>query len=129
MNEVDTGARVDMMFRAFSDRTRLRILHVLLNGEMCVGDIVSILVLPQSRVSRHLAYLRKAGLVNVRKSGAWSYYSLGVADSPFHKKILSCISECFSEVPELQADEARAAKLKETGSCCPNESFQRKRCA
>ena len=129
MNKVDTGARVDMMFRAFSDRTRLRILHVLLNGEMCVGDIVSILVLPQPRVSRHLAYLRKAELVEVRKAGIWSYYSLTQADSPFHKKILGCISECFSEVPELQADDARAAKLKENGSCCPIDPRQQKRCA
>ncbi|MDH3717737.1 MAG: metalloregulator ArsR/SmtB family transcription factor [Planctomycetota bacterium] len=129
MNHADSGARVDMMFRAFSDRTRLRILHALLNGEMCVGDIVSILALPQPRVSRHLAYLRKSGLVNVRKSGLWSYYSLAVAESSFHEKILSCISECFSEVPELQADDVRAAKLKKAGSCCPHKPRQARRSA
>ena len=63
------------MFRAFSDRTRLRILHVLQDGELCVGDIVEILQVPQPRISRHLAYLRKAQLVLVRKSGLWSHYS------------------------------------------------------
>jgi len=66
----------DLMFRAFSDRTRLRILHVLQGGELCVGDIVEILQAPQPRISRHLAYLRKANLVLVRKSGLWSHYSL-----------------------------------------------------
>ena len=54
--------RVDLMFRAFSDRNRLRILHLLQGGEMCVGDIVDILQVPQPRVSRHLAYLPSRGL-------------------------------------------------------------------
>jgi ArsR family transcriptional regulator len=70
---------IDLMFRAFSDRTRLRILHVLKDGELCVGDIVEMLQAPQPRISRHLAYLRKAKLVVVRKSGQWSHYSLAVA--------------------------------------------------
>ena len=64
------------MFRAFSDRTRLRILSLLRRREFCVGDIVEILQVPQPRISRHLAYLRKAELVTVRKAGLWSYYSL-----------------------------------------------------
>lgn len=51
-------AAADSMFRAFSDRTRLRILHVLQGGELCVGDIVEILQAPQPRISRHLARLR-----------------------------------------------------------------------
>ena len=76
----------DSMFRAFSDRTRLRILHVLLGGELCVGDIVEILQAPQPRISRHLAYLRKAKLVMVRKSGLWSHYSLAPAKTPFHRE-------------------------------------------
>jgi ArsR family transcriptional regulator len=56
------------MFRAFSDRNRLRILHLLQDGEMCVGDIVNVLQVPQPRVSRHLAYLRRAGLVVVQSA-------------------------------------------------------------
>lgn len=109
----------DSMFRAFSDRTRLRILHVLQGGELCVGDIVEILQAPQPRVSRHLAYLRKAGLVTVRKSGLWSHYSLASAKTPFHRKLLECLAKCFGEVPELQADSARAAKIRKSGGCCP----------
>jgi ArsR family transcriptional regulator len=110
----------DSMFRAFSDRTRLRILHVLQGGELCVGDIVEILQAPQPRISRHLAYLRKAKLVTVRKSGLWSHYRLATAKTPFHKKLLECLAKCFVEVPELQADSARAAKLRKAGGCCPN---------
>lgn len=111
---------VDLMFRAFSDRTRLRILHVLQGGELCVGDIVEILQAPQPRISRHLAYLRKANLVIVRKSGLWSHYALASAKSPFHRKLLECLAKCFVEVPELQVDLARAAKIRESGGCCPS---------
>ena len=110
---------IDLMFRAFSDRTRLRILHVLHGGELCVGDIVEILQAPQPRISRHLAYLRKANLVLVRKSGLWSHYGLAPAKTPFHRKLLECLAKCFGEVPELQADSVRAAKIRKSGGCCP----------
>ena len=109
----------DLMFRAFSDRTRLRILHVLQGGELCVGDVVEILRAPQPRISRHLAYLRRANLVVVRKSGLWSHYSLAPARTAFHRKLLECLAKCFGEVPELQADGARAAKIRKSGGCCP----------
>ena len=51
---------VDRMFRAFSDRTRLRILHLLRGGELCVCDLVAVIDVPQPKISRHLAYLRRA---------------------------------------------------------------------
>ena len=119
MQQTEVSSGVDLMFRAFSDRTRLRILHVLQGGELCVGDMVEILLAPQPRVSRHLAYLRKASLVTVRKSGLWSHYSLAPAKTPFHRKLLECLASSFGEVPELQADSARAAKIRESGGCCP----------
>ena len=119
MNQTTSCESVDRMFRAFSDRTRLRILHLLGGGELCVGDIVEILQVPQPRASRHLAYLRKADLVVVRKSGLWSYYSLAPAETPFHKKLLECLTKCFRDVPELQADRAGAARVKKAGGCCP----------
>jgi ArsR family transcriptional regulator, arsenate/arsenite/antimonite-responsive transcriptional repressor len=118
--ETESQDTVDVMFRAFSDRTRLRILHVLRGGELCVGDIVASLCAPQPRISRHLAYLRKARLVLVRKSGLWSHYSLAPAKTPFQRKLLECLGKCFTEVPELQADEARAAKVRDSGGCCPS---------
>jgi ArsR family transcriptional regulator len=113
--QVETS--VDTMFRAFSDRTRLRILRLLLDGEMCVCDLVSILETDQPRVSQHLAYLRSAGLVVVRKQGLWSIYSLAVPKSPFHVKLLDCLANCFAEVPELQADQQRAAEVASRGRC------------
>jgi ArsR family transcriptional regulator len=116
---METRNRVDLMFRAFSDRTRLRILHLLKHREHCVGDLVSILRVPQPTASRHLAYLRRAGLVVVRKAGQWSYYSLATADGPFHRNLLHCIGSCFADVPELRADAERAAKVKTAGGCCP----------
>jgi ArsR family transcriptional regulator len=108
------------MFRAFSDRTRLRILHLLLGAELCVGDIVEILQIPQPRVSRHLAHLRGAKLVEARKSGLWSFYSLTEARSPFQNKLLECLANCYADVPELKADALRAKKIKKEGGCCPS---------
>jgi leucyl-tRNA synthetase len=63
--------------------------------------------------------MRKAGLVDVRRSGLWKHYSLTSAKSSFHRKLLECLEKCFGEVPELQADEARAAKIRKSGGCCP----------
>jgi ArsR family transcriptional regulator, arsenate/arsenite/antimonite-responsive transcriptional repressor len=117
---IETQDSVDAMFRAFSDRTRLRILHVLRRGEMCVGDIVDSLQAPQPRISRHLAYLRKARLVVARKSGLWCHYSLAPVKTTFHRKLLECLENCFGGVPEIQADTARAARIRKSGGCCPS---------
>jgi ArsR family transcriptional regulator len=112
------------MFRAFSDRTRLRILHLLLvDGEMCVGDLVSVLRVGQPSVSRHLAYLRKAGLVAVRKTKMWRYNSLAPSTTSFHAKLLECLAYCCEEVPEIQRDRTRARKVRERGGCCPDSTI------
>ena len=111
-------SRVDVMFRAFSDRTRLRILHLLRGGELCVCDLVEVLGVPQPKASRHLAYLRKAGLVVARKQGLWSYYSLAPSRGVFHDKLLDCLATCFREVPELGRDVARLQSAKSCGRCC-----------
>ena len=109
---------VNLLFRAFSDRTRLRILHLLREGEVCVGDLVKVLRVPQPTASRHLAYLRRAGLVQTRKSGLWAYYSLSPAKGRFHSSLLGCLGACFREVPELGDDAKRYARLKKSGGCC-----------
>ncbi len=65
------------LFKALADETRLRILALLLaEGELCVCDLIAALKLPQSTVSRHLAFLRKTGWVNDRRCGLWIYYSI-----------------------------------------------------
>jgi ArsR family transcriptional regulator len=107
------------MFRAFADGTRLRILHVLRDGELCVSDIITILQVPQAKASRHLIYLRRAGLLEARKQGLWMFYKLSPPRSPFHHKLLECLGDCFGDVPGLVADRKRAAKLRKSGGCCP----------
>lgn len=112
---------IDLVFRAFSDRTRLRILNLLQGkDELCVCDIITVIAAPQAKVSRHLSYLRRAGLVAARKEGLWVYYRLLPASSGFHKKVLECLSCCLGEVPELKADRAKLQKCEcKTGDCCP----------
>lgn len=110
---------VNRIFRAFSDPTRLRILSLLKLGEYCVGDLVAIVGLPQPKVSRHLAYLRKAGLVETREQGLWNFYRLARATSPFHRKLLECLTACFGDVPKVSRDADKAKALKKNGGCCP----------
>ncbi|MBC7782627.1 MAG: winged helix-turn-helix transcriptional regulator [Burkholderiales bacterium] len=110
---------VDLAFRAFSDRTRLRVLHLLRGGEVCVCDLVKVLDMPQPKVSRHLAYLRRAGLVTARKDGYWMHYSLAPARTDFHKSLLNCLACCCSSVPELAGDAKRlSAACASTATCC-----------
>ena len=105
--------KIDLLFRAFADRTRLRILALLREREeICVCDLERVLKLPQAKVSRHLAYLRKAGLVAGRKDQQWMHYRLLPPRSEFHAKLLECLACCFGELPALKAD------LKRLGTCC-----------
>lgn len=83
----------DQMFRAFADETRLRVLQLLSNGELCVCDLMSAVDAPQSKMSRHLAYLKRAGLVLDRKQGKWRHYSLAKPASPLHKGLLACLDK------------------------------------
>ena len=112
-------AEVNGMFRAFSDRTRLRILHILLGGEMCVGDLVRILRVPQPTASRHLAYLRRTGLVEANKNGLWNFYRLAPAKTAFQRNLVKCLESCFHDVPEIQADVKRAKAVRKSSGCCP----------
>lgn len=111
--------RIDLMFRAFSDRTRLRILSLLTPGELCVCDLVRVIAAPQPKISRHLAYLRKAGLVTSRKDGLWMHYALASPKGAFHRNLMECLACCFSEAPELARDRARLGKAcRARGPCC-----------
>jgi len=110
---------VDLMFRAFSDPIRLRILSLVQAGELCVCDLVAILKLPQPTISRHLSYLRRAGLVKVRQERSWNFYELAPARSAFHTKLLECLATCFRDVPEMASDAGRARSVRKRGGCCP----------
>jgi ArsR family transcriptional regulator, arsenate/arsenite/antimonite-responsive transcriptional repressor len=104
---------VDRMFRAFADPTRLRILNLLLKGELCVCDIVNTLRMPQPTISRHLAYLRDSSLVEVRRDGLWMHYKLTPPTTAFHKMLIECLGCCFHDVPQLARD-SKALKTR----CC-----------
>jgi ArsR family transcriptional regulator len=111
--------RVDLIFRAFADPVRLRILNLIQEGELCVCDLVDTLKLPQPTVSRHLSYLRKAGLVRVRQERSWNFYELAPARSTFHAKMLECLASCYSDVPEMRQDRSRSQKIRSKGGSCP----------
>ncbi len=117
MSVATVHSPVDLLFRAFSDRTRLRILHLLRRGEICVCDLVRIIGAPQPTISRHLAYLRRAGLVLARKDGLWMHYSLAPARNEFHQKLLECLENCFQDVPEVARDGRRLSRSK-VERCC-----------
>ncbi|MBK9472889.1 MAG: winged helix-turn-helix transcriptional regulator [bacterium] len=109
----------DRVFRAFADLTRLRILHLLQDGERCVSDIMAILQVPQARASHHLNYLLAAGLVEVRKQGLWCHYRLSPELSPLQERLLASLESCSSSLPEFAGDRLRAAEVKASGGCCP----------
>lgn len=92
------------LFRALADETRLRILNLLAQGELCVCDIMGVLEIGQSKTSRHLAYLRNAGLVDDRRNGAWMYYSLSKPAGATHRHIVAWLAEAAAELPEAAAD-------------------------
>jgi len=110
-----SNLNVDAKFAAFADRTRLRILSLLRCGELCVCDLVRVIGAPQPTVSRHLAYLRRSGLVIARKEGLWMYYRLMPAKTKFHQSLLDCLGCCFADVPELAKDQKR---LSARANCC-----------
>lgn len=103
------------LFRALSDETRLRILNLLRSGELCVCDIVAALEVPQPTASRHLAYLRQAGLVTVRKEGVWCYYRIAPPSDPFEIRLRKCV-ECCADLPRFANDLKQLKKI--VRPCC-----------
>ncbi len=92
------------LFKALADETRLRILNLLVRGELCVCDIMAVLDIGQSKASRHLAYLRNVGLVADRRSGVWMYYTLANSRGVTHRRILEWLAEAATELPQAAAD-------------------------
>jgi ArsR family transcriptional regulator len=106
------------LFKALSDETRLRILRLLLEGELCICDLMEVLELPQSRVSRHMAYLKHSGLVNDRREGVWIYYSLREPQSKVHEYQMRCIRDCFEEHEVSKRDFQRLKSRLEVKKAC-----------
>lgn len=91
-------------FKALSEPARLRIITLLLNGERCVCDLIAVLDLPQSTVSRHLSYLKNAGLISGRRQGLWMYYSMAKPKTELHAGLLSFIQAHFPQMEQSEKD-------------------------
>ncbi len=93
------------VFKALSDETRLRIMGLLIAGEeLCVCDIIAALDLPQSTVSRHLAYLRNSGLLEDRRQGVWMYYRINQDNKNFIPSLLDILAVLFNDLDQTAHD-------------------------
>jgi ArsR family transcriptional regulator len=99
---------LDSVFKGFADPTRIRILSVLAAGELCVCDIVELLDLPQPLVSRHLAYLRRTGLVSATRGAKFAYYRLANPTHAVHQNLIACVRSCFQGVESLDRERSKA---------------------
>ena len=99
------------LFKAFADPTRLRMLHLLGDGELCVCHLMEVLQLPQSTVSRHLAYLRRVGLVDAREEGTWNHYQLTKPATKLHRALLHCMASCLGGIGQLEHDRKALKRL------------------
>jgi ArsR family transcriptional regulator len=95
------------LFKAFADPVRLRLLNLLADGEVCVCHLHEALDLPQSTVSRHLAYLRRRGLVVGRKDGLWVHYRLARPADALHRHLIGSLKECSGRIETLDQDRQR----------------------
>ena len=101
------------VFAALADRTRLRLLSLMSGGEVCVCYFVEVLDEPQPKISRHLAFLRNAGLVQARRDAKWMHYSIAEPKHPTAKRVFAQTLETLRSDPDMQRDRATLAK-----ACC-----------
>ena len=95
---------LENLFKALADKTRLRILALLGNNEVCVCHIHDSLGLPQPTVSRHLAYLRKSGLVAVRRDGVWMHYQLSTSLGRVIQGVMAAAVDALQQLPATTQD-------------------------
>lgn len=96
--------KTSRIFKTLSDETRLRIISLLSNGELCVCDLMAALDLPQSTVSRHLATLRNTGLVEDRRQGVWMYYRLTDRDNYLFGRLLPLLQDHLASIEIAEQD-------------------------
>lgn len=107
-----------LLFAALADRTRLRLLNLIGDREVCVCYLVEILRQGQPKISRHLAYLRRAGVVATRREGKWMHYRIQRSENAAADSILDAVFESFKSDREMQSDLARLSR-----ACCEPERF------
>jgi ArsR family transcriptional regulator len=106
----------ELFFRALADPTRLRIINLIGEQEVCVCFFVEILKTNQPKVSRHLAYLRRAGIVAARREGIWMHYRISTPKDENAARVLTDVREWLAKDPEMQHDRNRLHKI-----CCAAE--------
>ncbi len=116
MASKDGDAQMELLFKALADRTRLRLLSLMGGaGELCVCYFVEVLGTNQPKISRHLAYLRRAGVVAARREGKWMHYRIATPADAHAARVLAEVMTWLGEEREMQKDRARL----ETICCAP----------
>jgi len=104
----------ELFFAALSDRTRLRLLNLMRDGEVCVCFLADTLETNDPKISRHIAYLKRADLVTGRRDGKWMHYSIKPPGDPTVKDLLENTLDLLSSDPQMRRDRERLTKV-----CCP----------
>jgi len=101
----------ELLFKSLADRTRLRLLNLMSDGEVCVCYFVEVLGASQPKISRHLAYLRRAGIVAARREGKWMHYRMTRPADHFAANVLADVQLWLANEPQMQADRERLLKV------------------
>ena len=117
IKEIQNMEQLVEFFKALSDETRLRIVMLLTQGELCVCDLMFVLDEPQSKVSRHLAYLKHSGLTNSKRAGVWMHYRLKEPADAFHTVQLDFLKRQMFHHPQFRMDREKLLELKKQGGC------------
>ena len=112
-----------LLFRALADRTRLRLINLMGEDEVCVCFFVEVLKMGQPKISRHLAYLRRAGLVNARREGKWMHYRVSAPPAEHAARIFAEVRTWLAEEREMQRDRERLRQV----CCAPRPPVQLQR--
>jgi ArsR family transcriptional regulator len=105
--------RIAFLFKALADQTRLRLINLIGDDEVCVCFFVEVLKINQPKISRHLAYLRRAGVVSARREGKWIHYRLVEPPDPHAANIFREVRAALPSDPAMKSDRARLEKI-----CC-----------
>ena len=108
---------LERLFKGLADHTRLRVINLLLHGELCVCDIQHVLGSPQPNVSRHLAYLKHSGLVFDRRERQRMYSRLAAQGEPARRRLLASLQAAFAGSDEFERDSRKLDKAIARGAC------------
>jgi ArsR family transcriptional regulator len=104
------------LFKLLADPTRVALLNLLIEREVCVCDLHGTLGVVQPKVSRHLAQMRRAGIVQARRDGKWMHYRLATPDDPLARNVLNALRRWLRAHPRMTAQRRRLEKV-----CCSNK--------